>query len=182
MTIEKLSSKALKIYLDKDDFAKYNITNSDISIKNIRNFLIEISDNISRILNIDMMTSKLFVEVFSKKDSCYIFVSDMTDRKKTNHEIKSIICQFDNFSNLKKFCYIINSFYKNSVTNSSLFCSKDSIRLKLSLNSGYDNIAYSASQYCILLPDNIINTGITDEYYNEIISQNAVNEILSSGS
>lgn len=179
MTIEKLSSKALKICLDKNDFEKYNIISSDITIKKIRNFLIEISDSISRILDIDIMTSKLFVEVFSKRNSCYIFVSDITDRKKTNSEAKSIICQFDDFDSLEKFCHIINSFYKNSVTNSSLFCNKNNIRLKLSLNSEYDDIACCASQYCILLSDSIINSGITDEYYRKIIPQNAVNEILS---
>jgi len=179
MTIEKLNSKALKIYLDKDDLKKYNIINQDISIKNIRNFLLEISDSISCKLDVDIMSAKLFVEVFSKKNSCYIFVSDISDRKKTMSEIKSIICQFEDFSALESFCQIIDSFYKDSVVSSSLFCNKNNIRLKLRLNSAYDNIYYTASRYCLPIPGDIINSGITDEYYKEVISQNTVNEILS---
>jgi len=181
MTINKLSSYAVKINLDSKDFQKYKINYSDINIENIKVFLVSISDKISEILGIDIDYAKLFVEVFSRQTKCIIFVSvDPDEIPQKTSENKCIICQFSNFDLLEKFCYALNALYKDSVAKSSLFFGYDTLRLVLVLSSEYNQISYFASGYCNVLSGDEINTAVTQEYYKKILQNNAVEEILLS--
>lgn len=180
MIIDKLSENALKIYLDNDDFKKYNIKSSDINVKTVKKFLIEISNEISDILNLDAATAKFFVEVFSYKNSCHIFLSNMDNPRTSKIKSEKIICQFEIYESLENFCRILNALYKNSLNESILYCGNESIRLILKLSSDFENISYFASAYCNVIPYDEISKGITQEYYKKIISHNAVREILLS--
>lgn len=178
MIIDKLSENALKIYLDNDDFKKYNIRSSDINIKTVKKILIEISPEISGILNLDAANAKFFVEVFSYKNSCHIFLSNMDDRRTSKVKHEKIICQFQDYENLESFCRIMNALYKNSLSESILYCGNESIRLILKLSSDFENISYFATAYCDVIACDEISKGITQEYYKKIIPHNAVREIL----
>lgn len=180
MTIDKLSSSALKIYLDTDDFLKYNIDSTDINISVIKKFLIEISDDISEILNIDAGTARLYVEVFSRKNSCIIFVSDISDTLQQKNKNNSVICEFNNYKSLESFCRTLSALYKDSVRSSTLFCGSYRLRLLLNLENETKSIIAMASGYCNIIPADEINLGVISEYYKEIISENAVSEILFS--
>lgn len=180
MTIDKLSKNSLKICLDRNDFKKYHITHHDIDINNIKMFLFEISDQISEILEINSLDSKLFVEVFSYKNSCIIFLSNISDESYYKAISENIICQFDRFERLESFCRTLNALYKNSVNISKLYCGRNNIRLILKLNSDFENISRFAEESCKVLPLNEINSGATDEYYNLIIAENAVRKILEN--
>lgn len=180
MTIDKLNNYALKIYLDKYDFEKYGMSYTDVDIRSIRNILLEISDEISEKLNIDLDTQKLYVEVFSQKNGCLIFISYVPEKKKYKTLIKNIICQFDDFSNLFDFCNMINLLYPNSIKKSILYSGDNHIRLFLKLKSEFDNICGLASGYGSVIIGNEINLGATNEYFNVIVSENAIEQILSS--
>ncbi len=183
MIIDKLSDSAVKIRLDRDDFQKYNIDCSDVNINSIRKFLINISEEISEVLETDITASRLFVEVFSQKNKCVIFVSAMSckyDNKIIKKHSGKLICQFEDFGTLESFCYALTALYKNSISNSCLFCSTNKLRLVLTLSDEYENIRYFASGYCYVIPADEVNTAVTDEYYKRITPQNAVEEILLS--
>ncbi len=176
MTIDKLSDNSLKIRLDTDDFKKYHIKTTDINISNVRQLLISISGEISELLNINAEKAKLFVEVFSYQTSCVIFLSNIPQE----HEIKqNIICQFESFENLKYFCNTLNALYKNSVNTSRLYCNTDNIRLILKLNSDFESIFKFADEYCFAFIPDEISFGVTEEYYNKIIPENAIRKILA---
>ena len=178
MNIDKLNNYALKIYLDKYDFKKYGMSFSDINIRSIRNILLEISDDISEILNIDLDTEKLYVEVFSQKNGCLIFVSYIPQKKKHKIIKKDIICQFNNFESLKNFCSNINKLYPDSIKNSILYSGRDYIRLILKIKSDFDNISKTVSYYGNIIADDEINRGVTEEYFNMIVSDNAIEQVL----
>lgn len=179
MTINKLSNCAVKICLDKDDFSLYNLDYSDININTIKKFLITISQDISDALNRDISYSKLFVEVFSQKDKCTVFVS-VPDEKPKEKNPKGIICQFEDFNSLENYCHALSALYSNSVKSSSLYCSTNKLRLILTLYDEYENIRFLSSGYCCVIPYDQLNIAVTDEYYRQIVPQNALKEILFS--
>lgn len=179
MNIDKLNNYALKIYLDKYDFEKYGMSFTDINIRTIRNILLEISDDISEILNIDLDTEKLYVEVFSQKNGCLIFVSYIPEKKKCKIIKRNIICQFDNYESLKNFCSMIKLLYYSSIKSSILYCGRNCIRLFLKLNSEFDAIYKILPNYGEMINDDEISRGVMEEYFNAVISENAIEKILS---
>ena len=179
MTINKLNSYALKIYLDKDDLERFGMTYNDITVRAIRNILLEISDEISESLNINLDNEKLYVEVFSQKSGCLIFVSYSPEKIKYKIIRKNIICQFDNFSNLKDFCNIISILYPNSIEESVLYSGDNFIRLFLKLKSNFESLYKLSLDYGEVLTGDEINLGATEEYFKVIVSENAIEQILS---
>lgn len=178
MIINKLSENSLKIFLDSDDFKKYHLKSSDINIKNIKALLIDISGEISEMLGINATQAKLFVEIFSYKSSCVIFISNVPDKKLRNKIPHEIICQFTDYDNLYSFCKTLNALYKNSVNTSKLYSNSENMRLTLKLNSDYENITRFAESCCVVMPLSEVSKGINGEYYTQIVPENAVREIL----
>ncbi|MBQ3566069.1 MAG: adaptor protein MecA [Oscillospiraceae bacterium] len=180
MTINKLSDSALKIYLDDNDFQTYSIDSSEINIRTVKKFLFKISSDISEMLNININNSKLYVEVFSRKNSCIIFVSSVPEfQTEQKNQVTALICEFSDYCTLESFCRTLNALYKSSVKKSSLYCGLYNIRLVLELSDDYDNIRYFASGYCNVIDSDMINSSVTNEYYKAVISENAIMEILS---
>lgn len=179
MTIDKLNDYALKIYLDKYDFDKFGISINGINVRSIRAILLEISEDISQWLNIDLDQEKLYVEVFSQKGGCMIFVSYTPEKKKSKNMKKSIICQIDNYNMLENLCNVLMNLYSESIKESILYCNKFVIRLYLKLKSNYDSIFKFASDYGEVISGDDINLGATEEYFQKIIPENAIDIILS---
>lgn len=179
MTINKLNGYALKIYLDKDDLEKFGMSYSDINVRSIRNILLEISDEISYQLNIDLDKEKLYVEVFSQKNGCLIFVSYSPEKRRYKIVKKNIICQFNDFNSLKIFCNLISVLYPNSIEESILYCGDSFIRMILKLKSNYESIYEFSMDHADVITGDEINLGATEEYFKMIISENAIEQVLS---
>ena len=75
MTINKLNDYAIKIYLDKNDMDRFDINFAYIDTECIKNLILILSDEINELLGIVINNEKLYVEVFSKKNGCLIFIS-----------------------------------------------------------------------------------------------------------
>ncbi len=179
MTIDKLNDYALKIYLDKYDFDKFGMSINDINVRSVRTILLEISDDISQWLNIDLDREKLYVEVFSQKSGCMIFVSYTPEKKKSKNMKKNILCQFDNYNLLENLCNVLKLLYSDSIKDSILYCNEYVIRLYLKIKSNYESIFNFASDYGEVISGDEINLGATEEYFQKIISENAIDTVLS---
>ncbi|MGN0613951.1 MAG: adaptor protein MecA [Porcipelethomonas sp.] len=177
MMIDKLSDNALKIYLDNDDLEKYDTDSFSINGSSIKEILLSLSEEISELLNISLENQRLYVEVFSRKSGCMIFVSFVSERAAKRTNTGNIICESDDFDNIKNLCSNIKIRYADSLGKSTLYCNRNFMRLYLELTSEYNEICHMASGYCRLLPATGINMGVTQEYFSVVSSDNAVDEL-----
>ena len=185
MNMIKLGDSVLKIYLDKNDIEKYGLSINNISVRTVRNILLELYDDISDRLGADLEEEKLYVEVLSQRHCCTIFVSCSCDNCK-RHTAKaakmpdSFICEFESFEELRDFCRSLFLMYPCRIKSSSLSCGSRTLRLSMTTSADIENIFRSAAEYRgLVIPSDKLNRSVTNEYYNNIIEQNAVEKILS---
>lgn len=177
MTINKLNDYAVKIYLDKNDMQKFNINFAYIDADCIKNLILILSNEINELLGLDISNEKLYVEVFSKKSGCLIFISYSTKISGKGHIRKNIICQFEDFESLKSLCDYISINFPSSIKFSKLYCNNHYIRLILGIKDNLDIIIRIASVYSSIINGNEINTGATKEYFQCVYNDEAVEKV-----
>ena len=165
MTINKLNDYAIKIYLDKNDMDRFDINFAYIDTECIKNLILILSDEINELLGIVINNEKLYVEVFSKKNGCLIFISCSSKISEKRRIRKNIICQFENFESL------------SSIKFSKLYCNNHYIRLILGIKDDLDKIVKISSSYGIIISGNEINTGATNEYFKCVYDEEAVEKV-----
>lgn len=184
MTLSKLSEKTLKIHLDKNDIAMYDLDYKNINVRTVRSILLELYDEISTGLNIDLEEEKLYVEVISRKHSCLIFVSLSRENRKNHGKndciLDSYICEFEYFDDLRNFCESLYFLYPGRIKKSSLCCGSRTLRLLISLNAAEEGVFMAAADNRgVIIPFSGVNVGVTGEYYTELIPTDAIDAILS---
>lgn len=177
MTINKLNDYAMKICLDKNDMDRFNINFAYIDADCIKNLILIMSDEISELLGINISNEKLYVEVFSQKNGCLIFISCSSKNSVKRHIRKNIICQFENFESLKDLCDYISINFPFSIRFSKLYCNNHHIRLILGIKNDYDNIIKISSEYSSIISGNEINAGATKEYFQCVYDDKAVEKV-----
>lgn len=177
MTINKLNDYAMKIYLDKNDMDRFNINFAYIDADCIKNLILIMSDEISELLGIDISNEKLYVEVFSQKNGCLIFISYSSKNSVKKRIRKNVICQFENFESLKSLCDYISINFPFSIRFSKLYCNNHHIRLILGIKEDYDKIIKVLSEYSSIISGNEINTGATKEYFKCVYDDKAVEKV-----
>ena len=185
MNMIKLNDSVLKIYLDRNDIEKYGLSMNNISVRTVRSILLELYDDISERLGADLEEEKLFVEVLSQRHCCTIFVSCSCEncKRRTAKPAKmpdSFICEFESFEELRNFCRSLFLMYPCRIKSSSLSCGSRTLRLMMTTSADIENIFRSAAEYRgLVIPSDKLNRSVTNEYYKNIIEQNAVEKILS---
>ena len=167
MTINKLNDYAIKIYLDKNDMDRFDINFAYIDAECIKNLILILSDEIN----------ELYVEVFSKKNGCLIFISCSSKISEKRRIRKNIICQFENFDSLKGLCDYLSINFPSSIKFSKLYCNNHYIRLILGIKDDLDKIVKISSSYGIIISGNEINTGATNEYFKCVYDEEAVEKV-----
>lgn len=177
MTINKLNDYAIKIYLDKNDMDRFDINFAYIDTECIKNLILILSDEINELLGIVINNEKLYVEVFSKKNGCLIFISCSSKISEKRRIRKNIICQFENFESLKGLCDYLSINFPSSIKFSKLYCNNHYIRLILGIKGDLDKIVKISSSYAIIISGNEINTGATNEYFKCVYDEEAVEKV-----
>lgn len=180
MKIEKLSDCSVKITLSRRDLSDYNISynswNSDITA----DFLLSVCDDIKAETGRDISCEKLYVEIFSRTNGCQIFVSYPPVSKSNKGQTSCIICNFSDYTSLKNFCIMIDKVYSKALKNSVLYYSTKILRLIISINTNYCDFIAEHSEYGIFSKCDEIAFAATEEYYNCVLKEDAVKQIISS--
>ena len=187
MNMIKLNDNVLRIYLDRKDMEKYGLSMSNISVRTVRSILLEFYDDISERLGADLEEEKLYVEVMSQRHSCTIWVSCSSCERegKRRRYVKdkapcSFICEFESFEELRGFCRSLFLMYPCRIKSSSLCCGSRTLRLFMTTSADEESILRSAAaNKGLIIPTDKLNCSVTNEYYHNIIEENAVEKILS---
>lgn len=177
MTISKLNDYAIKIYLDKNDMDRFDINFAYVDAECIKKLIIMLADEINELLEIEISNEKLYVEVFSKKDGCLIFVSYSSKVSGKRRIRKNIICQFESFESMKCLCDRLCINFPSSIRFSKLYCNNHYIRLILGVKDDLDKIVKISSSYGVIISGNEINTGATEEYFQCVYDEGAVEKV-----
>lgn len=179
MTVSKLNDYAIKIYLDKADIEKYDISCSNINSRTVRRILSGLYGEITEILPVEPDYDRLYVEVFSQKNSCLIFVSCIGNKSTAAKFSQSnMICQFDTFESLKSFCRTAFLLYPRFLKKSALYSGQSTIRLSLKLCGNERGVSELVNEYGTVIPATKINKAVTKEYFSCVAPDNAIEKIL----
>lgn len=172
MKIERLSEFSIKIALTEDDLFEYGISYDGWDSKNTSEFLLSISDEIMKRVNTDITTEKLYVEIFSRKSSCLIFVSFAPRRREKKSRCK-VVCTFTDFQSLKSFCGRISL----KIHSSSLYYSNCALKLLLELPSEQLKLLELCGDECLAEELDSVRSASISEYYVCAQKENAIERI-----
>lgn len=183
MTIEKLSGHAVKIYLSLSDLSRYDLDFDTINdgSENTRRLLTVIIDNIRRDFGIDFSGEKVYIEVFSRQDGCLMFLSFSERETVRKKKTCCIVCQFNNFESMKRFCMGIHGSYGKSIKSGRLYYNSDGLRLVIKLSSeALVRIIGIVQEYGMVIGCTDIDIGATEEYYTRFRCRNIIERLAQS--
>ena len=93
MTINKLNDYTAKIYLDEHDMEYFDINYADIDEKSVKQLVLALSEKIYKVIDLNLYNNKVFIEIFSRKSECIMFISCSSKSVLKRQISKKIICQ-----------------------------------------------------------------------------------------
>lgn len=176
MKIEKLSECSVKITLTGRDLSDYGISYDGWDSKNTAGFLLSVSEEIKEKTGADIASEKLYVEIFSRKNSCLIFVSFPPKKLRSNRK-EQIACTFPDFGSLKKFCRRIYRDFPELTSPGSLYYSCCTLRLILEIPHEYRDFIEDSADGGTVSEYDAVTRAATLEYYVCALPYSAVESI-----
>lgn len=179
MKIEKLSECSVKITLTGKDLLDYGIRYDSWDSQSAAGFLLSVSEEIKKKTGADITSEKLYVEIFSRINSCLIFVSFPPESIRKSRKYR-IACTFADFASLKDFCFRIHEEFPELTHSGSLYYSARTLRMVLEIpDECREFIEDSAEEGCVLEYDSVVQAS-TLEYYVCAEPDNAIEKIVLS--
>ncbi len=177
MKIEKLSDFSMKIILNEDDLSEYGIKYDNWDSNIAVDFLLSVSEEIKEETGADITHEKLYVEIFSKISGCLIFISFPPNNNSSKNTSNRIVCTFNDYNSLKKFCCFVNQNIPEIIKSSSLYFNSSVLRLVIDASGSYTSfLADSVGDGHIQESDDFTDA-VTLEYYTCVEENNAVTKI-----
>lgn len=178
MKIEKLSEYSVKITLTGKDLSDYGIRYDSWDSQSAAGFLLSVSEKIKEKTGKDITSEKLYVEIFSRINSCLIFVSfPSKSTRKIRKEL--IVCTFPDFESLKSFCRKIHDEFPEMIYSDSLYYSSCTLRLILEISSECRCFAEDFAGEGTVSEYDAVAQASTREYYVCAEPCNAVEKIVN---
>lgn len=174
MKIEKLSECSVKITLTGKDLSDHGIRYDSWDSRSAAGFLLSVSDEIKEKTGADITNEKLYVEIFSRINSCLIFVSFQPKSARRNRK-ERIVCTFPDFESLKSFCRKIYNEFPDMI-HSRLYYSSCTLRLIFEIPSEYRGFAEDSAEGTVSEYDAVMWAS-TCEYYVCAEPYNAVEKV-----
>ena len=163
MKIEKLSECSVKITLTGKDLSDYGIRYDSWDSQSAAGFLLSVSEEIKEKTGKDITTEKLYVEIFSRINSCLIFVSFPPKNSRIRKE--QIACTFPDFESLRSFCRKIYSDFPEMIHSDSLYYSRCTLRLIFKIPSEYRGFVEDSADGGTVSEYDAVVQASTREYY-----------------
>lgn len=178
MKIEKLSECSVKIILTGKDLSDYGIRYDSWDSQSAAGFLLSVSDEIKEKTGADITSEKLYVEIFSRINSCLIFVS-FPPKSTRRIRKEQIVCTFPDFESLKSFCRKIYDEFPEMIYSDSLYYSPCTLRLIFEIPSEYLRFVENSAGEGTVSEYDAVTRASTHEYYVCAESYNAVEKIVN---
>lgn len=185
MIIEIISSSTIKIVLDQDDMAIYNIDFDKLDRSNpeTKRLLIDLIDIIKFEKDVDLAEKKLFVEAFPKDDGgCLLYLSMLEQNINYSNNkgslYNTIICKITSPSVLLKLSSKLFTLFNHILHNSELYYYDGIYILILHTFKRADKkVKTLLTEFCDITGSGETDASTIREYYNCIYPLNAIEEL-----
>lgn len=185
LTIEKLSDTAFKIIISAGEMKYYNVEfeSLDENSSSVELMINEILKKIRYSTGVNLSSSRLFIEAFAVNEDMdciiYISVADEADEEIYEPYIYYIF-DFENIENCIGFLRHLSSENLSAIAKTSLYSTGSFYRLAVKIKTEYEDMIVScASEFGTVSGYDETALAYTDEHYECIIRDNAVQELFS---
>lgn len=179
MKIEKLSDCSVKIILTRSDLYDHGIRYDNWDSENASEFLLSVSEEIKERTGTDITHEKLYVEIFSRINSCLIFISFSPKNNISKCKKCRIAYTFDDYDSLKSFCCLIHEKFPEIIKSSSLYYNTNILCLIIEASGSYKSFLTDSVQGGYVRECDEFTDAATLEYYICAESSNAVKKIAT---
>ncbi len=198
MKIEKISRSKVKIELSFYDLKANHISYKqlDCNDPDTKRFISLLVQNIRQKVDIDLSTSRLFIEAFEQPDGgCILYISSMPDRslsdpfrlqgetrprgQRYQSVFESVVGEFDSIDAVSQLCLSLYSNYSHLVHKSHLYLYRNRYRLVVETMSRLDKkLEILFNEYGRFTGRGVVHKARTAEYGSLIVADCAVERLV----
>ena len=182
MQFDIIGNNTVKITLNKADMLCYDFRFDcvDCNSPQMKEFIVEMVDNIKEKKNVDLDAKKLYIEAFPKKDGgCLIYISPIEEKTSPNLSpnlsYTDIIADFCDIEMLISLSKILIKKYPTFIQKCSLFSYHNTYRIILNVFSKAETkIASIISEFGDIIEKSPFEVASTCEYFSCVIKDDAI--------